>query len=64
MTQPDALEAEAVRAVRDALAVVRRYRLAEVEIVLSSDRVGVVHLRHQVRMPLPVGGVESSGGAG
>lgn len=49
----DELEAEAMRAVLDALAVVRRYRLAEVEIVIASDRAGVVHLRHHVRVPLP-----------
>lgn len=50
---PDELEAAAVQAMRDALAVVRRYRLAEVEIVVSSDRLGGVHLRQQVRVPLP-----------
>lgn len=66
MSQPDDLEAEAVQAVRDALAVVRRYRLAEVEIVVSSDRVGAVHLRSRViGVPLPelAAGVESCGGA-
>jgi hypothetical protein len=52
LTEND-LEAEAVRAVLDALAVVRRYRLAEVEIVITSDRAGAVHLRHHVKVPLP-----------
>ena len=39
------LDAAAVQAMRDALAVVRRYRLAEVEIVVASDGRGVVHVR-------------------
>ena len=49
----DPLDAEAAQVMRDALAVVRRYRLAEVEIVVSSDRAGAVHLRQQARVPLP-----------
>jgi hypothetical protein len=67
MSQPcaDDLDARAVQAVRDALAVARRYPLAEVQLVVSSDRAGCVHLRSEVRVTLPalLGGVESCGGA-
>lgn len=48
----DDLEGEAVQLIRHALAVVRQYRLAEVEVTLSSDRSGVIHVRHVARLPL------------
>lgn len=66
MTQPDPLDAAAVQVMRDALAVVRRYRLAEVEIVVSSDKAGVVRVRPRVKgvdLDELVAGVESTGGA-
>lgn len=47
---PDPEEEAAIQAIRDALAVVRRYRLAEVEVVLSSDRHGVVRMRQLARL--------------
>ena len=62
----DDLDAAAVQAMRDALAVVRRYRLAEVEIVVASDGRGVVHVRPPVVRGVPLAdlaGVESGGGA-
>ena len=62
----DALEPEALRILREALAVVRRLPLAEVEIVVSSDRAGAVHVRSVLRRADLAGlaaGLESNGGA-
>lgn len=53
MTDPE-LQAEAVRAVEAALALVQGHRLAEVEIIIASDRSGVIHVRTRVSgVPLP-----------
>ena len=53
MTQPDPVEREAARIFLAALAVVRATPLAEVELVVASDRNGGVHVRQRaVNVPL------------
>lgn len=44
----DDIQAEAVRAVEAALLLVQGHRLSEVEIIIASDRHGVVHVRTRV----------------
>lgn len=56
------IEAVALDAIRAAIALVRSHRLAEVEIVVASDRSGTVHLRSRVSgVPLHTLVVEREG---